>query len=349
MAREHRILTGHAPTAGCLSGAARRLAALLLSSLVIAAQAGPVIDGEGVKLVLHGTAHDALYDLAFEGRDGIAVGAFGAIVTTADGGATWTRQSPTPTELALFGVARREGRCVAVGQTGLTLAAQDCRQWKASRSVSQSRLISVSLNSTGQAFAVGAFGTILRSSDWGQTWTSVPMDWSRITAEGAEPHLYGVHVGDEGTVTAVGEFELVLRSTDGGARWNVLHKGEKSLFGLLILDGGQIYAVGQDGAVLSSPDGGASWRALDTGVTAILTGVLALPTGTVMATGINTIIYSRDGGASWSALQSKLVKNAWHETLAASEDPSGNQRIVSVGAGGMILELSQKTNIKEGS
>ena len=167
------------------------------------------------------------------------------------------------------------------------------------------------------------------------------MDWSRITGQSAEPHLYGVHVGDDSTLTVVGEFELILRSTDGGGQWKVLHKGERSLFGLQVLDNGQAYAVGQSGAVLASSDRGATWRSLDTGVTAILTGVLATPTGEVVASGINTIVYSEDGGASWSSLQSRLVNNAWHEALAASEDSSGKRRVMSVGAGGSILQLTQ--------
>ncbi len=93
--------------------------------------------------------------------------------------------------------------------------------------------------------------------------------------------------------------------------------------------------------MLASSDRGATWRSLDTRVTAILTGVLATPTGEVVASGINTIVYSEDGGASWSSLQSRLVNNAWHEALAASEDSSGKRRVMSVGAGGSILRLTQ--------
>jgi photosystem II stability/assembly factor-like uncharacterized protein len=332
---------GNAPGATGMSAAGRFLAGFLLVCLGAAARAALPTAGGKVEVILHGTAHDALYDIAFEGRKGIAVGAFGTVLTTGDGGATWAAQSPAPTGLALFGVAVRDGRCVIVGQTGIAFAADDCKQWKLSPPVTKARLSSVSLNRNGHACAVGSFGTILSSSDWGKTWTQLPMDWSGISGQSAEPHLYGVHVGDDGTLTVVGEFELILRSTDGGGQWKVLHKGERSLFGLQVLDNGQAYAVGQSGAVLASSDRGATWRSLDTGVTAILTGVLATPTGEVVASGINTIVYSEDGGASWSSLQSRLVNNAWHEALAASEDSSGKRRVMSVGAGGSILQLTQ--------
>jgi photosystem II stability/assembly factor-like uncharacterized protein len=318
------------------------LIGLLLAWLGAAAPAAASGEGEGVKAVLlSGTAHDALYDVVFEGMNGIAVGAFGTILTTADGGTTWSRQSPAPTPLALLGVAMHGGKCVVVGQIGAVFAAEDCRHWQAAPSVTKARLNSVSLNRSGRACAVGAFGTVLSSSDSGTTWTQLPLDWNRITGQGAEPHLYGVHVGEEGAITVVGEFELVLRSTDGGAHWKVLHKGERSLFGLQVLDDGQAYAVGQSGAVLATADGGSTWRSLDTGTTAILTGILATPGGKIAASGVNAVLTSGDGGVSWNSVPSKLVKNAWHESLAASEDSSGNRRVITVGAAGTILELSQ--------
>jgi photosystem II stability/assembly factor-like uncharacterized protein len=328
--------------AGSRSQAGPLLTGLLLACLAAATTAAPVATGEGVKaLLLSGTAHDALYDVAFEGRSGIAVGAFGAVLTTGDGGATWSKQSPAPTKLALLGVAMRGGKCVMVGQMGAVFAAEDCRHWEASPAVTKSRLNAVSTNLSGRACAVGAFGTVLASSDWGRTWTQLPLDWNRITGQSAEPHLYGVHIGDEGAITVVGEFELVLRSTDGGAQWKVLHKGERSLFGLQVLDNGQAYAVGQSGVVLASSDGGATWRSLNTGVSAILTGIVVAPDGHVVASGINTILTSEDAGASWRSMESKLVKNAWHEALAASADSSGRRRVMSVGAAGTILEIDQ--------
>jgi hypothetical protein len=76
-------------------------------------------------------------------------------------------------------------------------------------------------------------------------------------------------------------------------------------------------------------------------VTAILTGVLATSGGGVVATGINTIIRSQDGGVTWSSMQSKLVQNAWHQTVAVGVDASGQRRIISAGGAGTLLQLSQ--------
>lgn len=323
-------------------GMARRLLAVgMLAAAASAAAAGTApAAGAQVSLVRQGSAHDALFDLAFEGRNGIAVGGFGTLLASADGGQHWSTLWSAPRGAALFGVARRAGKCVVVGQKGAIYSARDCRQWQAAPSVSAARLTAVSMNGNGTAYAVGAFGTVLKSTDWGASWSALTMDWSGVTEQGAEPHLYAVAVGEDGVVTVAGEFELILRSSDGGAQWKVLHRGERSLFGLALQDNGKGYAVGQSGAVLSTADGGASWRSLASGTSAILTGIAATADGQVVASGINTIVASRDSGASWQTLQSPMVKRAWHQAVAATEDAHGKARLLTVGAGGLILEVN---------
>lgn len=320
----------------------RTVAAVLLAlaGACMAAPQGPAYAEP--RAIRSGGTHDALFDLAFDGGQGIAVGAFGTVLASDDGGASWAPLAvPTKTPV-LLGAAIRTGRCLAVGQLGTILAADDCRQWRTVASVGNARLMAVALNSRGQAYAVGAFGTVLRSTDGGHAWQPVAIDWTGIGEGGAEPHLYDVHVGDDGTVTIVGEFGVILRSTDG-MRWQVVHRGEQSLFGFVQAGGDSAYAVGQAGTVLASHDGGTSWRALDTGSGAILTGVWSDGHGRIVASGINTILRSEDGGASWRRIDSRLVTQSWHQAVAAargSGDGGGNWRVITVGAAGTLLELA---------
>jgi photosystem II stability/assembly factor-like uncharacterized protein len=306
---------------------------------VAASAAGGAADGSGVRQLRRGTQHDALYDIAFDGLRGVAVGAFGTVLATADGGATWAAQPFPLRKLALLSVAIKRGRCIAVGQSGIIFTADDCQTWKATAPVTPSRLLAVSVNGQGVAYAVGAFGTILRSGDWGKSWKALTVDWKGYTEDGAEPHLYDVQVGEDGTPTVVGEFELILRGNAAGDQWKALHKGERSLFGLAMLEDGSAYAVGQSGGVIASSDGGASWRSLSTGTQAILTGVHAAPNGVLIASGINTILVSKDKGASWTRLASKFVANGWHQALAAGRAADGKPRLLAVGSSGAILEL----------
>jgi photosystem II stability/assembly factor-like uncharacterized protein len=243
--------------------------------------------------------------------------------------------------LALMSVAMRGGKCIAVGQTGLAFTSDDCKTWKPAPTGSKSRLLAVAVNGQGLAYAIGGFGTVLRSSDWGKTWAPQAIDWSKITPEGAEPHLYDLHVAEDGTVTMVGEFETVLRTSGDGSTWKLLHKCERSLFGMAVVEGGKLYAVGQSGAFIRSADNGATWESVKTGTSAMLTGIQVSGTGGVTASGINAMVASQDGGSSWSPVASKLVRNAWFQALASSEDSGGKRRLMAVGAGGAIIELGQ--------
>ncbi len=324
-------------------------AAVWLSALTAAmAMAGAYAPGasaagastqESVRLLHRGTPHDALYDVAFDGARGVAVGALGTVLASNDGGTTWERQLFPIGHLALLSVAVSGGKCLAVGQTGIVFTADDCKTWKASAPVTKSRLLAVGVNKQGVAYAVGAFGTLLRSADWGRTWTALTVDWTGYTEDGAEPHLYDVHVADDGSATVVGEFELILRSDAAGAQWKALHKGERSLFGLTVVDAKRAYAVGQSGAVLTSEDGGATWRTLPTGTQAILTGVHASTPGRLTVSGINTVLTSKDDGASWQRVTSKFIGNGWLQALAPAAAAGGKPRLVAVGSGGSILEL----------
>lgn len=298
--------------------------------------------GDPARLAVQRTPHDAWFGLAFDARLGVAVGAFGAMALSQDGGASWQALPATTARQALLGVAVRAGHGIAVGQGGAVLVSDDCRQWRAVGTGSPARLNAVAMNRKGQAWAVGAFGTVLRSQDWGHTWTVLPQDWSRIAdkLEG-EPHLYGVQVDDNGQVTVAGEFELILRSGDG-VQWKVLHQGERSLFGLRLVEGGRGLAVGQSGAVLTTRDGGSTWQDIASGSQAILTDVDLAPDGRAVATGINTVLTSRDGGATWQPLPSRLTRRGWQQTVAVAQEGPRRARLYTAGAGGTILEINDE-------
>lgn len=313
-----------------------RLVCCLCQVLALYGSAAAAGDTGESRLLFQGRPHDSLYAVSFEGRDGIAVGDYGLIVRSADGGRTWKPQ-PAPTDLALLAVARRAGRCIAGGQEGLLMVADDCSDWKVLRPATGGRILAVEVNEHGLAFAVGGFGTLLRSEDWGQSWQPLAVDWSTMTPGGAEPHLYGVHVAANDVVTIVGEFEVVMRSVDGGASWTVLHAGRRSLFDLEVIENGTLYAVGQEGLILRGVDNGRSWQELPSGTSSILTGVGASPDGQLVVTGMYSILSSSDGGDSWQVEDSRLPSHGWHQAVAAGAGDDGRPRLVAVGSGGAIL------------
>ena len=309
----------------------------LLALCCCAAWGFPATAGEPL-VVFSGAPHDTIFALGVEGMSGIAVGDFGLVAESGDGGKTWLRQANLPTDLGLFAVVRKAGKCIAGGQQGLVITADDCRQWRIAPPATNARILSIAVNAGGVAYAVGGFGTLLKSTDWGKTWQVLAPDWRTLSTGGAEPHLYDAHVAENGEVTVVGEFEMVLRSRDGGAHWGLLHKGKRSLFGLKVMDNGNIYAVGQEGVVLKATDNGARWKELDSGTKAILTGIWAAPGGKVVASGIHTILFSEDGGLTWQADRSWLAQTGWHQAVTGSGNGRLNEVLVSSGGAILLVE-----------
>src|ERR1051325_10423631 len=101
-------------------------------------------------------------------------------------------------------------------------------------------------------FAVGARGTILKTTDGGH-------NWSLITGA-TEDDLYGVSFTDPNTGTVVGNFGAILRTTDAGNHWSVQRDGMSDvLFGVSFPDANTGTAVGSDGLILRTTNGGTNW------------------------------------------------------------------------------------------
>jgi hypothetical protein len=198
-----------------------------------------------------------------------AVGAGGAIFTSADG-ITWFPQvSPVATDLyAVTGYAAYQNnpgnpglRWVAVGAGGASVYSQDGITWAEGNPPNSNSLANPSNNAlrsitqvSGIFFAVGDTGTILSSSD-GITWTS------HTATSNTTNNLRGVTHG--AIFVAVGDSGTIVTSVDGNT-WTVRTPSaavgnlkQVTTFGSVY---GSIYvAVGDAGAVVTSIDGGITW------------------------------------------------------------------------------------------
>ena len=324
----------------------------LLARLVVALGVGL----SGVSLsnttqVYKGTAHDALYGLCESGSQQLAVGDAGLVLESLDAGDSWTKITPF-TDNALLDISCSNDVSLVVGQDGEIfrrafngLMAVDgskaVESFTAVASSTEERLLSVSdVSDTGLVLAVGAFGTIIRSTDAGQSWQSVTMDWPTLTNDFFEPHLYDVHVSDTGTVTVVGEFELIIQSLDQGDTWQTVHLGEASLFGLSLHANGTGFAVGQNGKIIKTTDGGRVWQEVATSSSGILLNVWSSGSGDVLISGIRNTLQSSDNGLSWNRIDQGVLSSGWYQGLSIID--GGNSQSKSAllaGHGGNLIKL----------
>ena len=206
---------------------------------------------------------------------GWVVGHDAAILTTDDGGLSWTLQHFAPElEQPLFDVHFIDAsRGLAVGAYGLMLRTDDGGETWDEVAYSDNEFADSHLNGivqVGEALVVvGERGTVYRSPDLGDTWESVdfPYDGS----------MFGAVVTQSERIVAFGLRGHVFVSDDAGASWTeVPLDGTVSLNGGRVLPDGRIVLVGMSGVVLVSDDDGETFARLrDPGGDA-LAGVIAL-------------------------------------------------------------------------
>lgn len=172
----------------------------------------------------------------------VVTGAGGTIITSGDGGSTWTVQNSN-TANALNGVAYgyvtalAVNRFVAVGASGTVRYSTDGVIWTAATSVSTaSEIKGVTygmVGGVGTFVAVTADGNVITSKD-GSTWTTPVLVSSALNAvtvslNAAVPLSSTVTTVTNALVTADNTGNL-FRSTDGGATWTQVYSGATPLY-----------------------------------------------------------------------------------------------------------------------
>lgn len=218
------------------------------------------------------------------GRLWVAVGDYGTILLSGDGGATWTQARSVPFSGLLTAVTMVDERVGwAVGHGGTILRTDDGgQQWRLHKQVEGAPvLLSVLATDARHVLVVGAYGTALATSDGGASWTAVRV------AEGrdGDRHLNHAFLAN-GVTYLTGEGGAAYRSKNGWQQWEALHTGVTgSLWGGLATRGGDVVLFGMSGRVLQSRDQGVSWKTVDTGLGQSLTDAVQLDDGRLVVVG----------------------------------------------------------------
>jgi photosystem II stability/assembly factor-like uncharacterized protein len=235
------------------------------------------------------------------GKEGIVYG-------TTDGGATWT-QSETGSSRHVFGIGfpnRMRGH--GVGDYGTMIHTEDGgAHWTVSRvppevelpesaldtgvDPGDVNLYGVSYADPDRVWVAGEFGTIMASTDGGQTFHQ---QHSPI-----ESTLFGVHFSDAQHGWAVGIDAVILRTEDGGANWTIQTPPvrQQSFYDVFV-DGQRGWIVGSAGTVLASKDGGATWNVQPLPIELAANWVRSVwlaPGGRGLAVGAEGLVFRIDG------------------------------------------------------
>ncbi|MGQ0619818.1 MAG: WD40/YVTN/BNR-like repeat-containing protein [Panacagrimonas sp.] len=187
-----------------------------------------------------------------EGGLAVAVGEFGAILLSRDGGRTWhiltidwaKFETEGGAEPHLYGVdVSVEGAISVVGEFGLVIRSIDGgRSWSRQNKGTAS-LFAIEIRGDGVGFAVGQDGYALKSIDHGVTWSCIDL--------GSKAILNGVSSSADGKVAVSGMREMIV-SSDDGTNWQKVKSAEIATIwyvGVASRDSG-VLAAGQAGRIV---------------------------------------------------------------------------------------------------
>lgn len=268
---------------------------------------------------------------------GWAVGWYGTILTTHDGGANWQAQtSMTSSSLnSVHFVNAAIGW--AVGDAGTILATRDGgANWQAQTSGTTRQLESVHFVNATTGWVVGYGGTILATRDGGATW--------QAQTSGTSSWLYSVHFVNAATGWAVGDPGTIIATRDGGATWQAQTSGTRlAIHSVHFLDTNNGWAVSWDGRILVTKNSGMNWQTQKSGIRSPLNSVHFVNVTTGWAVGEDgSILSTSNGGVTWEVRASEITN--WFVSVRFANEMMGRVvdrfgTILVTSNGGATLQL----------
>jgi len=224
-------------------------------------------------------------------------GAQGVVLSTTDGGHTWSAQSSGATvdlNSVRFG---NLGFGVAAGDAGTVLVTSDGgTHWTTAHPSTKSVLRGVAVAGS-TAIVVGDGATLLRSTDAGDS-------WSTASIPGAAD-LHGVTTDSAGHITlAVDASGNVWRSDDLGASFTLESGLGVPLDSISVADDGSRAVTGGNGGAIFVRDSQGAWLSAFSPTTADLHAVLVGFDAWYAVGQSGTLLSSHDQGATWSWIAS---------------------------------------------
>ena len=166
-------------------------------------------------------------------------------------------------------------------------------QWYQQLSGTGSMLMSVHFASSTNGWAVGENGTIISTTDGGNSWNA--------QLSGTTENLESVYFISSTNGWAVG-VNTILNTTNGGNDWNTQLSGTFiSYTSVYFTSSTTGWVVGSNGTILHTTNGGNNWNTQLSGTTMTLLSVCFPLTTTGWAVGgLGIVLHTTDGGNTWN-------------------------------------------------
>lgn len=244
---------------------------------------------------------------------GVAVGEFGAILRTENGGGIWEEgqfvttdpwetvtSALTPTGSQFWTAGGKFG---SFGRISTSL--DSGKTWKPQPIFSQ-KFFGITFRDSLNGTAVGLGGVIFCTKDGGKNWVQ--------KTSGTNEWLLDVEMTNDSTAWVAGGFGTILKGTNFGNNWTPLTSGTSEwLTNISFLDDSFGIAVGNHGVILRTENAGLIWDNISvasvdfdyTGVSlaqGIRSSNRTTKKGSISITAVGyggTIMFSPDGGDTW--------------------------------------------------
>lgn len=179
--------------------------------------------------------------------------------------------------------------------------------------------------------AVGDRGIILRSENFGATWSK---PFSRTEERLLDVSFLDFNNGMVSSANLAGGFSIVLQTFLGGRQWlerDILL--QKELWAIEYINALTAIVVGAEGAIAKTLDGGSSWRTINSPTANDLLGIDFINDKSGFVVGSSgTLLQTSDGGNTWTPQTVNPKLTFW--SLAFSDSSTG----YIVGENGTILK-----------
>jgi photosystem II stability/assembly factor-like uncharacterized protein len=264
----------------------------------------------------------------------IPIGVIGALYALSQVEPEVPRVEIDPPDIELrdrfYGVVANDTLIWAVGKDGKIVRSEDAGKTFVVQSVPVAvNFQDIAMWDPRTAVVVGNAGTVMTTSDGGQTWSQgaieLPVDSSG--------KLFRVELDPAGRAWTVSELNFIAVSEDKGATWRrVTQEDEDRAWNDIAFAGQRICVAGEFGALRCSDDDGATWHEKPTGLDISLMALEFRDPANGVAVGLNgLIVTTADGGETWTR---QPVEGLARHIFDVRWD---GQRWVAVGDKGLLL------------